>query len=79
MLVGMSNSPAKFWAPMSLWKVLLVFLITNVVMLLIGVALREGLGFAFMTPAGAAAGGGAGAVLIVGALATKHKQTAPPP
>jgi hypothetical protein len=74
MLSGMSDSPARFWGKLSMWKVLLVFLIANVVMQLIGVALREGLGFSLVTPAGAAAGGSVAAVLIVSALAAKQRE-----
>jgi hypothetical protein len=78
MLIGMSDSPAKFWGKLSISKVLLVFLICNVVMQLIGVALREGLGLGFVTGPGAAAGGGFVAVLIVGALAAKQRETSAP-
>ena len=56
-----------------------VFLICNVVMQLIGVALREGLGLAFVTPSGAAAGGSVAAVLIVSAIANKKRETSAPP
>jgi hypothetical protein len=73
MLTSMSDSPAKFWGKLSFWRVLGVFLIANVVMQLIGVALREGLGLEFVTAPGAAAGGGFAAVLIVGALARKQQ------
>jgi hypothetical protein len=68
-------SAAKFWGPLSIWKVLLVFLIANVVMQLIGVLLREGLGLGFITPAGAAGGGSFAAVLIVAALSRKQQGT----
>lgn len=79
MLLGMSDSPAKFWGKLSLWKVLLVFLICNVVMQLIGVGLREGLGLGLVTPSGAAAGGSVAAVLFVSALAAKQRETSAPP
>jgi membrane associated rhomboid family serine protease len=80
MLVAMSGSPAKFWGQLSIGKVLLVFLICNVVMQLIGVALREGLGLAWVTAPGAAAGGSFAAVVFVSALARKQQQqTSPPP
>jgi hypothetical protein len=69
-------SAAKFWGTLSIWKVLLVFLIANVVMQLIGVLLREGLGLGFVTPAGAAGGGSFAAVLIVAALGRKQQGTA---
>lgn len=69
-------SAAKFWGTLSIWKVLLVFLIANVVMQLIGVLLREGLGLGFITPAGAGAGGSVAAVLIVAALGRKQQGTA---
>jgi hypothetical protein len=75
----MSDSPARFWGKLSIWKVLLVFLITNVVMQLIGVALREGLGLAFITPSGAAAGAGFLGVMIVGLLANKQRNASAPP
>jgi len=67
----------RFWGQMSGWKVLLVFLIANVVMQLIGVALREGLGIGFITPAGAAGGGSFAAVLIVSAMARKTQRADP--
>jgi hypothetical protein len=67
---------AKFWEPLSIWKVLLVFLLANVVMQLIGVLLREGLGIGFVTPPGAAAGGSVAAVLIVSAIANKQRSSA---
>jgi membrane associated rhomboid family serine protease len=75
----MSDSPARFWGQLSIWKVLLVFLIANLVMQLIGVALREGLGLAWVTAPGAAAGGSFIAVAIVSALARKQKETSAPP
>lgn len=75
----MSDQPWRFWGQLSFWKVLLVFLICNVVMQLIGVALREGLGLAWVTGPGAAAGGSVAAVLIVSALATKQRETSAPP
>lgn len=74
----MSDSPWRFWGQLSLWKVLLVFLICNVVMQLIGAALREGLGLAFVTGSGAAAGGSFAAVLIVTAMAKKQRETSAP-
>jgi len=70
----MSDSP-KFWGTMSIWKVVLVFAICNVVMQLIGVTLREGLGIGLVTPAGAAAGGSVAAVLIVTALANRQRSS----
>jgi membrane associated rhomboid family serine protease len=79
MLIGMSDSPARFWGKLSLWKVLLVFLIANVVMQLIGVALREGLGISWVTAPGAAAGGSFAAVLIVSALGAKQRESSTPP
>lgn len=74
----MSDSRARFWAKLSIWKVLLVFLIVNVVMQLIGVALREGLGLAWVTAPGAAAGAGFLGVAIVSALATKQRSASAP-
>jgi membrane associated rhomboid family serine protease len=79
MLIAMADSPARFWGKLSLWKVLLVFLITNVVMQLIGVALREGLGIGWVTAPGAAAGAGVVAVMIVSALGTKQRESSTPP
>lgn len=69
----------KFWGSLSFWKVLLIFLITNVVMQLIAVLLREGLGIAWATSIGAGAGGGAAAVVIVNALANKQRSSEPGP
>lgn len=73
-MLGLVSSRATFWGTLSIWKVLLVFLICNVVMQLIGVALREGLGIGWITPTGAAGGGSFAAVLIVGALANKQRR-----
>lgn len=69
-------SAARFWGRLSIGKVLLVFLIANVVTQLIGVLLREGLGLSFITPPGAAAGGSVAAVLIVVTLGRRQQDTA---
>jgi hypothetical protein len=63
----MSGS-AKFWGTLSIWKVLLIFLITNVVMALIAVTLREGLGIDLVGPGAGAAASGFVSVLIVSGL-----------
>jgi hypothetical protein len=70
----MSGS-AKFWDKLSIWKVLLVFLLANVGMQLIGVTLREGLGIGLVTPVGAAGAAGLLSVIIVSALARKNQQS----
>jgi hypothetical protein len=69
----MTDPPSTFWAPLSFWKVLLVFLITNLGAQIICVGLREGLGLALFTGPAAAAGGSVAGVLIVGAMAAKQR------
>jgi hypothetical protein len=69
------SSTGKFWGTLSIWKVLLVFLIANLVLQLIGVALREGLGIGLVTPTGAAGAGGIVSVLIVSAMANKQRSS----
>jgi hypothetical protein len=68
----------KFWQPLSFWKVLLVFTLTNLVSMVIVVVLREGL----KLPVPIAVAGGVGgllAVLIVNNLARKARTASEPP
>jgi hypothetical protein len=61
------------WYPLSIWTVLLVFFITNILCMVIVVALREGLGLGI--PLAAAGGGGAvAALLIIGGMVRKRKE-----
>lgn len=50
-----------------------MFLLANVIVQLLGVAVREGLGWKWVTPGGSAAGASVAAVLIVTALANKQR------
>lgn len=65
-----------FWRPLSFWKVIGIFALTNLVMTAIVVVLREGL----KLPVPIAAAGGAGAVVamvIVNKLVQKARAAAP--
>jgi len=64
------------WQPLPWWKIVLVFGLTNVAMQLVGVALREGLGLGFVTPAGGAAGGALLGLFGVQALARRSRAAA---
>lgn len=69
-----NDRPAwMFWWPLAFWKVALVFLVSNVAMQLVCVGLREGLGLAFATTGGAAAGAGVLGVVIVVGLANRQR------
>jgi hypothetical protein len=74
----MTDPPAKFWAPLTFWKVLLVFTVANVTAQIVCAVLREGLGLALFTGPAAAAGGSVAAVLIVSAIAAKQRPASPP-
>lgn len=69
----MSEPTWRFWSPLSIWKVLLVFFLANLAATVIVVALREGLGIPI--PIAAAGGGGSvAAVLLVSAMVKKQQQ-----
>lgn len=70
------TSSWPFWRPLSFWKVLGIFTITNVVALFIVVTLREGLGLTSVPIAGAGGAGGLLGVLIVSNLARKARDDA---
>lgn len=75
----MSKSPEESrlpWRPLSIWTVVLVFFIANIVCIVIVVALREGLGLGI--PIAAAGGAGAvAALLILGNMVRKRRQAGP--
>ena len=68
------NPPAwKYWWPLSIWKVVAIFFVTNLVMQLAAAALREGLGLTWMAPNGVAAGAGVVGFFIIWKLAQKAR------
>ncbi len=67
----------KFWHPLSFWKVVLIFVLTNLAVTVVWVVLREALK---LNLPGFAAGGAGGlvAVLIVSNLARKAREAESP-
>jgi hypothetical protein len=68
-----SSSPTKFWHPLRLWQVLLVFLGAQLVGVAIVLTLREGLGLAVPGWIGGGIGGALG-VIGVQALAARKRR-----
>jgi hypothetical protein len=62
-----------FWWPLAFWKVVVVFLVTNLVLQFVCAGFREELGLTFMTPGLAAGGAGALGVVIVVRLAARQR------
>ena len=70
----MTSEPSwKFWHPLPFWRVLLIFAGAQILVALVFVLLREGLGLAIPYGAGGAAGGILG-VLTVSSQASKLRK-----
>ena len=71
------NNPAppawKFWWPLSIWKVLLIFLGTSIVGNLAWVGVSMAWGWEFNAGPGGGIGGGAGALIVI-LLAKKRRE-----
>jgi hypothetical protein len=67
------KSPAKFWHPLSLWQVLLIFLVAGLVATFSVVALREGLGLRIPDWVAGGLGGGLG-VAATGFFAARKRR-----
>lgn len=67
-----SVPPWKFWHPLPFWKVLVVFLLANLVVTFVWVLLRHGLGVTFLPEWTI---GGIGGVLGVAVVTTWRSRT----
>lgn len=64
----------QFWQPLSFWKVLGVFFITNIIAAVFVVSLREGLGLTWIPTAAIGGVGGLLGVFAVNNLAKKARR-----
>jgi len=64
----------KFWWPLSFWKVLLVFLLTNLAGNLIWVGVSTALNLSYSAGIGGGAGGVAGVLIVMSWAARRRKE-----